>query len=87
MNGNVIMDTTDANGLVTSVPPVAAEQEVPLVPSLGVVSPVPSDSTTQSEVESDSLQMAAGMSEHAYSSASKLSLSEYMYISFKNCIR
>ena len=76
VNGNVIMDTTDTNNLVTGVPPVAAEQEVPLVSSVGMVSPTPSDDTTQSEVESDSLQMAVGMSEHAYSSASKPSLSK-----------
>ena len=77
INGNVIMDTNDTSGLVTGVPPVAAEQEVPLVSSLGMVSPASSDDTTQSEVESDSLQMTVGMSEHAYSTASKPSLSEF----------
>ena len=69
-----MMDTGEG---LNAVPPVAVEQEVTLAPSLGMSSPTPSDDTTQSEgVESDSLQIAVGVSEHAYSSASKPSLSE-----------
>ncbi len=78
LNGNVVVDTLADTTVVNSVPPVAAEQDVSLVqPLITAPSPVQSDDTTLSEVESDSQQMSAGMSEHAYSSASKSSLGRY----------
>ncbi len=70
------MDTSDG----VAPPPVAVEQEVSGAALAGGVpvapSPAPSDDTTPSEVESDSMQVAVGMSEHAYSSASKPSISK-----------